>query len=202
MLRCACIHGWGGVGWGMYYRSCELASCYAATVSSLELCTHTYVMLRYHNFSWTLHSYVMLRYCNFSWALHSYVMAQMLDRSWKSLKDFLPAHMVLKHKERGHSTLHPSVTQYVFMWCWHSSLESPDPQRFWKNWKRCSDQKTTKNMWGRSSFRVGKKIKNSSFGEIPVFVKLHHNKGLTTSKVTSHKFLLAGAHQTWSMTPR
>ena len=43
---------------------------------------------------------------------------QTLDRSWKSLKDFLPAHMVLKHKDRGHSTMHPSVTQYVFMWYW------------------------------------------------------------------------------------
>ena len=46
------------------------------------------------------------------------------------IRHFLPAHMVLNHKERGHSTLHPSVTQYVFMWCWRSSLESPDPQRF------------------------------------------------------------------------
>ena len=41
-------------------------------------------------------------------------------------EDFLPAHMVLKCKERGHSTLHPSVTQCVFMWCWRSSLQSPD----------------------------------------------------------------------------
>ena len=31
-------------------------------------------------------------------------------RSWRSLKEFLPAHMVLKHKDRGHSTMHPSVT--------------------------------------------------------------------------------------------
>ena len=29
----------------------------------------------------------------------------------------------------GHAT-HPSVTQYVFMWCWRSSLQSPDPKRF------------------------------------------------------------------------
>jgi hypothetical protein len=55
---------------------------------------------------------------------------QTLDRSWKSLKDFLPAHMVLKHKDRGHSTMHPSVTQYVFMWCWRCTLNNPDPQRF------------------------------------------------------------------------
>ena len=55
---------------------------------------------------------------------------QTLDRSWKSLKDFLLAHMVLKHKDRGHSTMHPSVTQYVFMWCWRCTLNNPDPQRF------------------------------------------------------------------------
>ena len=29
----------------------------------------------------------------------------------------------------GHST-HPSVTQYVLMWCWRSSLQRPDPQWF------------------------------------------------------------------------
>ena len=28
-----------------------------------------------------------------------------------------------------HAT-HPSVTQYVFMWCWRSNLQSPDPKRF------------------------------------------------------------------------
>ena len=27
---------------------------------------------------------------------------QTLDRSWQSLKIFLPHHMVLKHKDRGH----------------------------------------------------------------------------------------------------
>ena len=51
-------------------------------------------------------------------------------RSWRSLKEFLPAHMVLKHKDRGHSTMHPSVTQYVFMWCWRCTSDTPDPQRF------------------------------------------------------------------------
>ena len=96
---------------------------------------HSYVMLRYCKFSGTFHSYVMLRYCKFSGtfdscvmprycklsgSFHSYVMlrsniagTQTLDRSWKFLNDFLPAHMVLKHKDRGHSTMHPSVTQCV-----------------------------------------------------------------------------------------
>ena len=61
---------------------------------------------------------------------------QTLDRSWKSLKMFLPHHMVLKHKDRGHSTMHPSVSQYVFMWCWRCSLDSPDPQRFLEELER------------------------------------------------------------------
>ena len=55
---------------------------------------------------------------------------QTLDRSWKSLKGVLRAPMVLKCKERGHSTLHPSVRQYVFMWYWRSTLKNSDPQRF------------------------------------------------------------------------
>ena len=120
---------------------------------------HSYVMLRYCNFFWTFHSYVMLRAWkaaaerrgipvqsvahqvkNFTSegpkmfrGVSNIAGTQTFDRPWNSLKDFLPAHMVLKHKERGHSTLHPSVTsvtQYVFMWYWRSSLESPDPQRF------------------------------------------------------------------------
>ena len=61
---------------------------------------------------------------------------QTLDRSWKSLKMFLPHHMVLKHKDRGHSTMHPSVSQYVFMWCWRCSLDCPDPQRFLEELER------------------------------------------------------------------
>ena len=55
---------------------------------------------------------------------------QTLDRSWKSLKTFFPYHMVLKHKDCEHSATHPSVPQYVFMWCWRCSLDSPDSQRF------------------------------------------------------------------------
>ena len=38
--------------------------------------------------------------------------------------------MVLKCNQRGHSTLHPSMPQYVLMWCWRSSLQNPDPKRF------------------------------------------------------------------------
>ena len=37
---------------------------------------------------------------------------------------------------------------------------------------------------------------------MPVFEKLHQNKGLTALNITSNKFLFARAHQIWSMTPR
>ena len=67
-----------------------------------------------------------------------------LGRSWKSLKDFLPAHMVLKCKERGHSTLHASVQQCEFMWCWRSTLKNPDL-------KRCCEHKTAEKVWKPNS---------------------------------------------------
>ena len=38
-------------------------------------------------------------------------------------------YVLLNFALMGHAT-HPSVTQYVFMWCWRSSLQSPDPKRF------------------------------------------------------------------------
>ena len=38
-------------------------------------------------------------------------------------------YLLLNFALMGHAT-HPSVTQYVFMWCWRSSLQSPDPKRF------------------------------------------------------------------------
>ena len=36
----------------------------------------------------------------------------------------------MMNKDREHSTMHPSVSQYVFMWCWRCSSDSADPQRF------------------------------------------------------------------------
>ena len=113
---------------------------------------HAYVMLRYCTFSWTstrtscyatvrslglprirhatllyvlldFYAYVMLRYCTFSWtSTHTYASVSL----WKiscQLTWFWYA------KSVDNSTLHPSVTQYVFMWCWRSSLQNPDPEK-------------------------------------------------------------------------
>ena len=49
-----------------------------------------------------------------------------MDVSWK-----------FKHKQRGHPTTHSLVTQYVFIWCWCSSLNNPDPQRFLEEFETC-----------------------------------------------------------------
>ena len=54
--------------------------------------------------------------------------------------------MVLKHKDRGHSTIHPSVTQYVFMWCWRSTLDNPDPQRFLEELEQLLWEKNNQKM--------------------------------------------------------
>ena len=131
-------------------------SCYTI-VRSLGLPRIRHAILLYQYVLLDFHTYVMLRYCTFSWTStrtscystvpvrslglphihHATLLHVLLDfhpyvmlRYCKSLKDFLSAHMVLKCKERGHSTLHPSVTQYVFMWCWRSSLQNPDLKRF------------------------------------------------------------------------
>ena len=74
-------------------------------------------------------------------------------RSWRSLKEFLPAHMVLKHKDRGHSTMHPSVTQYVFMWCWRCTLDTPDPQRFLEELQQLLWKKRHQQMSAGSAIR-------------------------------------------------
>ena len=108
--------GWGGVGWGwlrpvnlhtcwmLRNCTCAHAGCYAIILA------HMLDAKRLH-----LHTCSMLRNCT---CTHVRCYAIVL------------AHMVLKHKDRGHSTMHPSVSQYVFMSCWRCSLNSPDPQRF------------------------------------------------------------------------
>ena len=55
---------------------------------------------------------------------------QVIDRSWKSLKNFLPQHMCLKFKEKGHSKMHPSVPEYIYMWTWRQSLGTTSPKKF------------------------------------------------------------------------
>ena len=35
-----------------------------------------------------------------------------------SCKDYLLKHMCMKCKEKGHTKMHPSVPDYIYMWCW------------------------------------------------------------------------------------
>ena len=80
----------------------------------------------------------------------------------------------MMNKDREHSTMHPSVSQYVFMWCLSCSLDSPDPQRFLEELeKSCCDKKKTshcavtssrcENMSGSISFRFRENSKSSIF---------------------------------------
>jgi hypothetical protein len=55
---------------------------------------------------------------------------QTLDRSWRSLKTFLSKAMTVKHKIQGHSCMHSSVSQYMYMWAWRQSLGSVSPREF------------------------------------------------------------------------
>ena len=94
-------------------------------------------MLRYCMFSWTLHSCVMLRYCLFSWTLQSGVMLRTP-----------PWHIMINMCSCGVGV----------QTCRVQILKGP-----WKIWRRCSDQKTAKNMRQRISFRLATKPKNGSF---------------------------------------
>ena len=116
--------GWGGVGLltSMVNGSLTHTSCYA-TVCPLRLPRMGHATLLYGSSrSEEFHvkrSQAVSRHFDHSWYPN-------VEPVLEVFEDFLPAHMVLKCKERGHSTLHPSVTQCVFMWCWRSSLQSPD----------------------------------------------------------------------------
>ena len=126
----ACIHGLGGVAWhnnvhgSLFHRSCyanlcclELcahASCYA-TVCSLELCTHAScyaILCVLLNFPLVRHATLLYVFLNFALMGHASVL-----------------YVLLNFAVMGHA-MHPSVTQYVLMGCWRSSLQSPDPERF------------------------------------------------------------------------
>ena len=148
----------------MFSEHCIHASCYAS-VCSLELCTSC-VMLRYCMFSWALHSCVMhaivcslelcshgsLRYCMFScvivrcclfpWTLHSCLMLR---------------YVLLNFALMGHAK-QPSVIQYVFMWCWRSSLQSPDPKSSWRT-VGAALTKRQLNTCDDNFFQVGQKTK-------------------------------------------
>ena len=80
---------------------------------------------------------VMLRYCLFSWTLHSWVMLRTP-----------PWHIMINMCSCGVGV----------QACRVQILKGS-----WKNWRRCSDQKTAKNMRQRISFRLARKPNNGSF---------------------------------------
>ena len=149
---------------------------------------HSYVMPRYCKFSWTLHSYVMLR----AWkaaAERRGIPVQSVVHQVKNFTSEGPkmfrVYPTLPGPKRltGPGILWRTSCQLTWFWStksvdiplctpqWHNvcscgagvlAWKVQILKGSWKNWKRCSDQKTAKNMWGRS-FWVGKKLKNASF---------------------------------------
>ena len=78
--------------------------------------------------------YTAIWYCMFSWTLHSWVMLR--TPPWHNMRSCgAGAQAYRVHILKGS----------------------------WKNWRRCSDNKTVKNMWRRISFRLARKPKHGSF---------------------------------------
>ena len=125
------------MGWGGIIASLALSHIRHATLLHVLLDSHAYVMLRYCTFSWTsTHTscYATVRPLGLPRIRHATLLYVLLDFLCVLL-DF-HTYVMLRYRksfkcnQRGHSTLHPSMPQYVFMWCWRSSLQNPDPKRF------------------------------------------------------------------------
>ena len=48
----------------------------------------------------------------------------------ESPKTFLPKGMTVRQKIQGHSCMHSSVPQYMYMWAWRQSLGNVNPSEF------------------------------------------------------------------------
>ena len=114
----ACIHGWGGVvGWDNNNVHGSLSFIGHATL----LYVFTFALMRHATL---LILYVLL---NFALMGHATLLYVLLNCALMRHATLL--YVLLNFALMGHAT-HPSVTQYAFMWCWRSSLQSPDPKRF------------------------------------------------------------------------
>ena len=120
MLRFGCrqVHVFmGGVGWGGIITSMALsfmghAAMLLYVLLSYALIDHATVLYVLLNFALMGHATVL--YVPLSFALMGYATV---------------LYVLLNFALMGHAK-HPSVTQYVLMSCWRSSLQSPDPKRF------------------------------------------------------------------------
>ena len=106
--------------------TCTRAGCYVIE-SLLHLQEHW--MLRHRSFSCNctctgcyvkgffflhLHTHWMPRFTIFC----CFYTHWMLRHRIFSCKDYLPKQMCMKCKEKGHTKMHPSVPDYIYMWCW------------------------------------------------------------------------------------
>jgi len=106
----------GGVGWGGIITSTALSFIGHATL--------LYVLL---GFVLMGHATVLYVLWNFPFMRHATLLYVLLN--FAIMRHATLLHVLLDFALMGHAT-HPFVTQYVFMWCWRSNLQSPDPKRF------------------------------------------------------------------------
>ena len=104
------------MGWGGIITSTALSFIGHATLLyvllSFVLMGHATVLYVLWNFPFMRHATLLYVLLNFAIMRHATLL-----------------HVLLNFALMGHAT-HPFVTQYVFMWCWRSNLQSPDPKRF------------------------------------------------------------------------
>ena len=105
---------WLGWGW------CNDISCLAGS-------TRCYATVRHRIFSCTFtHTGC---YVKGFFLLHSHEHWMLRHRIF-SCREFSPKHMRMKRKKKGHAKMHPSVPDYIYMWCWRQSLGTTKPWKF------------------------------------------------------------------------
>ena len=149
MLRFGCprVHVFmGGVGWGGIITSMALSfighAALLFVLLSFAPLRHATVLYVFLNFAVMRHAallYVLLifafmrhatlLYVRLNFALMRHAMLLYVLLNFALMRHAMLLYVLMNFALMGHAT-HPSVTQYVFMWCWRSSLQSPDPKRF------------------------------------------------------------------------
>ena len=86
-------------------------------------------MLLYVLLSYALIDHATVLYVLLNFALMGHATVLYVPLSFALMGYATVLYVLLNFALMGHAK-HPSVTQYVLMSCWRSSLQSPDPKRF------------------------------------------------------------------------
>ena len=88
-----------------------------------------HAMLLYVLLSYALIGHATVLYVLLNFALMGHATVLYVPLSFALMGYATVLYVLLNFALMGHAK-HPSVTQYVLMSCWRSSLQSPDPKRF------------------------------------------------------------------------